>query len=67
MLFIGHMDTVFERTSPFQTWSVNGNIATGPGVNDMKGGLVDMLFALKALQTAGVLKQTGNHRRSERR
>jgi glutamate carboxypeptidase len=58
MLFIGHMDTVFERTSPFQTWSVNGNIATGPGVNDMKGGLVDMLFALKALQTAGVLKQT---------
>jgi glutamate carboxypeptidase len=58
MLLIGHMDTVFEKSSPFQTWSVNGNIATGPGVNDMKGGLVDMLFALKALQAAGVLKQT---------
>jgi glutamate carboxypeptidase len=58
MLLIGHMDTVFEKSSPFQSYSVNGNIATGPGVNDMKGGLVDMLFALKALQAAGVLKQT---------
>ena len=57
MLLIGHMDTVFEKSSPFQTYSVNGHIATGPGVNDMKGGLVDMLYALKALAAAGVLKQ----------
>ncbi len=57
MLLIGHMDTVFEKSSPFQTYSVQGNIGTGPGVNDMKGGLVDMLFALKAMQAAGVLKQ----------
>lgn len=57
MLLIGHMDTVFEKDSPFQTWSVSGAIATGPGVNDMKGGLVDMLYALKAMQSAGVLKQ----------
>ena len=58
MLFIGHMDTVFEKTSPFQKFTVNGNIGTGPGVNDMKGGLVDMIFALKALQAANVLRQT---------
>lgn len=58
MLLIGHMDTVFEKSSPFQMYSVKGNIGTGPGVNDMKGGLVDMLFALKALEAAGVLKQT---------
>jgi glutamate carboxypeptidase len=58
MLLIGHMDTVFEKTSPFQIYSVKDNIGTGPGVNDMKGGLVDMLFALKAMQAAGVLKQT---------
>ncbi len=57
MLLIGHMDTVFEKDSPFQTYTVNGHIATGPGTNDMKGGLVDMLFALKALQSADVLKQ----------
>jgi len=58
MLLIGHMDTVFEKDSPFQTYTVNGNIATGPGTNDMKGGLVIMLYALKAMQAAGVLKQT---------
>ena len=58
MLLIGHMDTVFEKDSPFQTYTVNGNIATGPGTNDMKGGLVIMLYALKAMQVAGVLKQT---------
>jgi glutamate carboxypeptidase len=57
LLLIGHMDTVFEKDSPFQTYTVNGHIGTGPGVNDMKGGLVDMLYALKALQAAGVLKQ----------
>jgi glutamate carboxypeptidase len=56
MLLIGHMDTVFEKTSPFQTYTVEGTIATGPGTNDMKGGLVDMLYALKAMQAAGVLK-----------
>ena len=57
MLLIGHMDTVFEKSSPFQTYSVKGNIGTGPGVNDMKGGLVDMIFALQALRAADVLKQ----------
>jgi glutamate carboxypeptidase len=58
MLLIGHMDTVFDKDSPFQTYTVDGHIATGPGVNDMKGGLVDMLYALRAMHSAGVLKQT---------
>lgn len=58
MLLIGHMDTVFEKGSSFQHYTVNGSAATGPGVNDMKGGLVIMLYALKAMQAAGVLKQT---------
>jgi glutamate carboxypeptidase len=61
MLFIGHMDTVFEENSPFQKFTPpapGSTIATGPGTNDMKGGLVDMLFALKALQSADALKQT---------
>ena len=55
MLLIGHMDTVFEKASPFQMYAVKGNIGTGPGVNDMKGGLVIMLEALKAMKAAGVL------------
>jgi len=57
MLLIGHMDTVFEKSSPFQTFTVKGNIGTGPGVNDMKGGLVDMLYALKALEAVHALER----------
>lgn len=56
MLLIGHMDTVFELDSPFQHWSVDGDTATGPGTSDMKGGIVVMLMALEAMQTAGVLR-----------
>lgn len=55
MLLIGHMDTVFEQNSPFQKYTANGNIGTGPGVNDMKGGLIIMLTALNAMKAAGVL------------
>lgn len=50
ILLIGHMDTVFEPDSPFQKFEiVSGGKATGPGSADMKGGLVIMLGALKAL------------------
>jgi glutamate carboxypeptidase len=56
MLLIGHLDTVFEKDSPFQKWERKGNIATGPGSNDIKGGDVVMLAALEAMQSAGVLK-----------
>lgn len=56
LLLIGHLDTVFEPDSPFQKFEVlNDSTATGPGVNDMKGGNVVMLYALKALKEAGVL------------
>lgn len=55
MLLIGHMDTVFEKDSPFQTFTRKGGIAEGPGTNDMKGGLVVMLSALRAMQAAGTL------------
>jgi glutamate carboxypeptidase len=57
MLLIGHMDTVFEKTSPFQAYTVKGHIGTGPGVNDMKGGLVIMLYALKAMKASDVLNR----------
>jgi glutamate carboxypeptidase len=59
LLLIGHMDTVFEPSSSFQRYSIvpgtEGKVATGPGVGDMKGGLVVMLSALKAMKAAGVL------------
>ena len=55
VLLIGHMDTVFEPGSPFQKFERNGDSATGPGSNDMKGGLMIILSALKALNSAGAL------------
>lgn len=56
MLLIGHLDTVFEPDSPFQTFERMGDLAKGPGVADDKGGVVTMLLALKAMQAAGTLK-----------
>jgi glutamate carboxypeptidase len=59
ILLIGHLDTVFEPSSSSQKYAIvpgtDGKIATGPGVNDMKGGLVVMLSALKAMKAAGTL------------
>jgi glutamate carboxypeptidase len=62
ILAIGHMDTVFELSSPFQKYSIvpdsAGKVATGPGTNDMKGGLVVLLMALQAMKAAGTLTHT---------
>jgi glutamate carboxypeptidase len=56
VLLIGHLDTVFEPDSPFQKFErLDDTSARGPGVIDMKGGDVVMLFALKALEAAGRL------------
>lgn len=55
VLLIGHMDTVFEPFSPFQTFVRQGDSAAGPGAVDDKGGIVVMLTALKALKAAGAL------------
>lgn len=49
VLLIGHIDTVFEPFSPFQTFELDGDIARGPGISDMKGGNAVILYALKAL------------------
>lgn len=57
ILLIGHLDTVFEPTSPFQRYTqLNDSTVSGPGVGDMKGGLVVILSSLEALEAAGVLK-----------
>jgi glutamate carboxypeptidase len=55
LLMIGHLDTVFEKDSPFQTASIEGDTLFGPGASDMKGGDVVIVYALKALQQAGLL------------
>lgn len=57
ILLIGHLDTVFELSSPFQKYTVeNDSVAHGPGVGDMKGGDVVIIQTLQALNDAGLLK-----------
>ncbi len=55
LLLIGHLDTVFEANSPFQTFKRKDSIAYAPGGNDMKGGDVIVLYALKVLQELNLL------------
>lgn len=55
ILLIGHLDTVFEPDDAFQNFKRDGTKATGPGIVDMKSGDVIIIYALKALQAAGVL------------
>lgn len=56
MLLIAHLDTVFEPDASFHGFTREGDIATGPGVGDDKGGIVVILAALRAMQAAGTLE-----------
>ncbi|MGE5225263.1 MAG: M20 family metallopeptidase [Planctomycetaceae bacterium] len=54
VLLVGHMDTVFdEGTAAERPFRIEGTTATGPGVSDMKSGLLAGFFAVEALQAAG--------------
>ena len=54
VLLVGHTDTVFdEGTVNERPFRVDGDIALGPGVSDMKGGLLTGFFAVEVLQDAG--------------
>jgi glutamate carboxypeptidase len=56
LLLIGHLDTVFEPDSPFQSYEmVSDSLMKGPGVCDMKGGDVIIIYSLKALKDCGLL------------
>lgn len=56
LLLIGHLDTVFEPSSPFQRFEqLNDSTARGPGIIDMKGGDVIIVAALRALADARAL------------
>jgi glutamate carboxypeptidase len=57
ILLAGHMDTIFPVDSSFNAWREDGRFFYGPGVIDMKGGLVVGIFALKALATLGLLRE----------
>lgn len=58
LFLIGHLDTVFEPGMPANPFTMlTDSTATGQGVNDMKGGDVMVIAALKALQQQHLLDE----------
>ena len=55
ILLTGHMDTVFPEDTEFNWYKEESTHCFGPGVIDMKGGLVAGIFALKALDNEKLL------------
>jgi len=56
VVLIGHLDTVFEKDTPFRRFeALNDSTVRGPGTSDMKGGNVVMWLSLRALADAGAL------------
>ncbi len=55
ILMIGHLDTVFEADDGFQSYRRDGDMAYGPGIDDMKSGNAVIIFALKALNAIDAL------------
>lgn len=55
ILLSGHMDTVFPEDTGFNWYKEEDTHCFGPGVIDMKGGLVAGIFALKALDNEKLL------------
>lgn len=55
ILLVGHTDTVFDPgTVHERPFSIERSIAKGPGVSDMKSGLLTGIFAVQALRDAGI-------------
>ncbi len=55
VVFMGHCDTVFPTgTAAVRPFRVDGDLAYGPGVADMKAGLVINSFVLSAFARAGI-------------
>lgn len=53
-LIVGHVDTVYERgAAATRPWRVEQGIAYGPGVIDMKSGVLMAIYAVRALLETG--------------
>ena len=58
VLLVGHYDTVFPiGTTRERPFSMDDSRAYGPGIYDMKGGLISFYFALKALHELDIFPQ----------
>lgn len=54
IVFLAHIDTVHPLGSWSNIWSVKDDRAFGPGTYDMKAGVVQALWALRALKSLGI-------------
>ena len=51
VLFVGHHDTVFPKgTVARRCFSVDGDIARGPGIFDMKAGIIQAIYGLSEIR-----------------
>jgi glutamate carboxypeptidase len=56
VLLMGHMDTVFKKgTTQERPFMIKDGKALGPGVNDMKAGLLQIYYTLRALHAENAL------------
>ncbi len=57
LLLMGHIDTVFKKDSKFQKYEVKGDKIHGPGIIDMKAGIIMMLGLLKKFKDTDQLRK----------
>ena len=50
IVLLCHIDTVWPKGSFTPTWQVNADVATGPGVFDMKAGFIQALYSLVGIE-----------------
>ena len=57
VLLLGHIDTVYPvGTATSRPIQIQGNIISGPGVSDMKGGILQQIYTIEALLAANYNK-----------
>lgn len=60
VLLAGHMDTVFPADHAFQACRyIDADTLNGPGAADMKGGILAMLYALRAVEHSPLAERIG--------
>ena len=59
-IFLANLDTVWPKGSFQSLWSIKENVASGPGIFDMKAGFIQALFAMKGVDGSVALVATSD-------
>jgi glutamate carboxypeptidase len=60
VIVLAHLDTVWPKGSFQSLWSIKENVASGPGIFDMKAGFIQALFAMKGIDGSVALVATSD-------